>query len=166
MLTLDDVNAILKDYITEAGKDGTAVSSPITREEATTIAQELYDALYERAGQITKSGHNLFGYEWATIKIDPESIARDRLHYISDGQWISDTEPPVYDIVGLFTQGYTADRYAYGLWESNGEYVRSHSLNGQPGLAPNPFVDEVIDAFQIKYFGIIKDIKYPSQWHS
>lgn len=196
MITEAEINALLKEYITDVGKDAVPVSSPVSREYAISLANELYEALYEKSREVTKSGASLFGYEWSgdgfsdfggltkvsvrtqpngdvkvTIRIDPESIARERLSYQKDGQWVQDSEPSVYDIVGLFTQGYTAENYAYGSWESavartGPQFVRSHSLGTQPGLAPNPFVDEVIDAFHAKYFGIIKDIRYPTLWHS
>lgn len=197
VLTPNDITDILRNYLSDnAFIEGLPMFD--NDAELKEIAGELFAALYEESARVTKSGDPLFSFAWGnapyptwggdggsndlirisvkhekdqtrvTIKINPETIGRDSLSYPG-----APYREGVYDIVGLFTRGYTAEKYAYGIWESvspaaqrSPQYVRSHSLGNAPGLAPHSFVDEVIDAFHIKYWRIIKDIKYPSEWHS
>ena len=72
----------------------------------------------------------------------------------------------IYDIIGLFTQGYSARSYAYGSWvrsdgddfyEDDNGYIRS-----QKERAANDFINKVIGKYKVLYPDI--EIKYPRRW--
>lgn len=102
-----------------------------------------------------------------TLTIDKESLQRESLLTKSPWNGGKPIGTGVYDIIGLFTQGYKANKYVYGWWDSESSYVRSHSLvNGSPGLKANAFIDKAIAGFKAKYPKYKMDITYPSRWHS
>ena len=191
MLTAADIMGILNDpknkkVLEEAAqKSGVSSSFAISKERMREIAQDLIDQLYKAGREVTKtSGHSLFRegtFGGGTFRVqvyqskgmvrilcDGEDLKRPSLSKVSGkGQKIMGyTGDGVYDIVGLFTQGYRASRFTYGLWESAGRMTATHSLGGSPGLKPNAFIDDVMEAFKAKYAGEVTDVIYPSLWHS
>ena len=120
----------------------------------------------------------------AKLKIDPDFLQRDSFattessssYYVSNGMIRSTpttkvtgrTGSGVYDIVGLFTQGYTpqSGKFAGGFWENAGVYSLSHSLGGRRSIEHKTFVDNVIDSFKSRYAHIVVDVTYPTLWHS
>lgn len=194
MITPNGVMDILKEYLEEnpeIQKELDIESLNLNETYFQSIVQELADALYEAGGEATKSPGNLFAYSTAEeysswdypirtklkidgtnvvrgiITIDQASLRRDSLSVISSNShgW-STTGEGITDIVALFTNGYSASNQVYGFWEQTyGGYVSGHTNGGSPGLAPNPFVSDLIDNFKAKYPDIIVDIKYPKAWH-
>lgn len=74
------------------------------------------------------------------------------------------TGPGVYDIIGLFTNGWGDETtpYVYGYWadpETGDEGRRVRNLNHRKG---SPFVKQVIRRFRLKYPFI--EIEYPALW--
>lgn len=72
----------------------------------------------------------------------------------------------VFDIIGLFTQGYSANNYAYGSWirhdgddfvEDDSSYIRSLKSR-----MANDFINKVIGKYKVLYPDI--EIKYPRRW--
>lgn len=72
----------------------------------------------------------------------------------------------VYDIIGLFTQGYVASDYAYGAWlvhdgeswtEKENTIIRSKIER-----PANDFINKVIGKYKVLYPDI--EIKYPRRW--
>lgn len=107
-----------------------------------------------------------FGDEgvYVHISVDEEALHRSSLHYMREDK---DAEPGnrlsighgegVYDIIGLFTHGYTiSGKRPYGFWVRDG-------LNGQEPLKrigalmhrdPNPFLKVLVDEINREYRGI------------
>lgn len=69
----------------------------------------------------------------------------------------------VYDIIGLFTQGYEPTKPVYGYWwdnENNNETTNwVHNKRSREG---SNFVTRAVNAFKTKYPYI--DVKYPALW--
>ena len=101
------------------------------------------------------------------IDFDAGSFYRESLVSTKTGTFVG---VGAYDIVGLFTQGYSADKYVKGLWRFTGDVVTSHSISqGKPGLKANNFVDKTVDSFIKTYekkYKIKIRVTYPSRWHS
>lgn len=67
----------------------------------------------------------------------------------------------LYDIIGLFVNGYVTDRSAYGFWvghENNGR-IKTPTYR-----EPNDFISRAISMFEHKYAGKQVKVFYPSQW--
>lgn len=75
-------------------------------------------------------------------------------------------ENGVYDIIGLFTQGYSAKNYAYGSWVHHDGEDFSEDDNGfirsQRERTANDFVNKVIGKYMALYPDL--EIKYPRRW--
>lgn len=72
----------------------------------------------------------------------------------------------VYDIIGLFTQGYFAMSYAYGIW---GHYINgaiqddsTRSIRSRAELAPNSFVNQIMHKYQRRYPDVV--FEWPKEW--
>ena len=191
MLTEKDIDDVLKKWIKNNPSDEDLMSQVgLTQDEqALPIAQELANELYEIGGKVAKrSGGNLFSYSsalsaesWnqgglpsrlstrrtktkeqlvARILIHGDALRRDSfLNAPENGDMLN-------DVVALFTTGAKYDKFVYGHWDSAGKWARSHAIGNAPGLAPNSFIDDTIDAFKNKYSGLITKITYPEEWHS
>lgn len=72
----------------------------------------------------------------------------------------------VYDIIGLFTQGYSASRSVYGTWWDNqyddGDRGNLGLIRSLRHRSSNDFVSRTIEAFKLKYPTI--EVSYPSEW--
>lgn len=153
----------------------------VTKEEAKEAANVLKKMIIESTVGVCKSSKALLdeysikinpvreqkdGRYKITLTVNGEDLRRDSL--LTKSPW-NGGEPigtGVYDIIGLFTQGYKARKYVYGWWDSESAYVRSHSLvNGNPGLKSNNFIDRAIIGFKNTYPKYKMDISYPSRWH-
>ena len=189
MLSEKDIMDMLKGYVRdqevqkELEKQG--ITSGLSKEEMRAIAQDLVDALYQAGRDVVKTqGRSLFWKGWGSdgswkfrvfqkegkvrLSCDDDSLKRKSFAMLDGKQrkTVGYTGGGVYDIVGLFTRGYRTSRFVTGFWETAGVYSRSHNIDGEPGLAPNPFIDNVIDAFKAKYSREVSDVQYPSLWHS
>lgn len=190
MLTPADINQKLQLYLQE-NRHSEPLRSHLAEEQRPfmiDIAQELIDALADESGRVVKKGSPIFSpYDKRSFgsnygsRITPylnkeipkvhigfgaSEFKRDSFASAVGGDPVNRTG--VYDIVGLFTKGYgplDKSKWAYGFWDTHGEWTRSHSIGNAPGLAPNPFVSRVINAFWLKYNNVISDIQYPAEWH-
>lgn len=111
-------------------------------------------------------GSDTTGYK-ASITFYEDALSRESLLGI-DGQ--THTGDGVYDIFGLFTQGYHASKRVIGWWVT---YDERGSFSGDkydrpiPSLQtryPSNFISDTIRAFERKYPGIY--VKYPDLWKS
>lgn len=72
----------------------------------------------------------------------------------------------VYDIIGLFTQGYSARKNVYGTWWDNqyddGDRGSLGTIRSLRYRSPNDFVSKTIADFKSKYPNI--DVLYPALW--
>lgn len=176
----------LQDFIkTTEGKEVLrkhGVYSGVSKDEVKAIANDLKNMLVQYSTGVCKSCNSLLdsdsirvnrpteqkdGRYKITLTINKDDLKRDSL--LNKAPW-NGGKPigtGVYDIVGLYTQGYTAKKYAYGWWDSESTFIRTHSLiNGVPGLKPHDFIDRAINDFRTKYANYKMDITYPSLWHS
>lgn len=163
-----------KKFLREKG-----VYAGVTKDEAKIVANELKQMLIQSTAGICKSCAFLLddydikvtpirvlsdGRYKITLTVDKEALRRDSLLTRYGGKPIGSG---VYDIIGLFTQGYTANKFVYGYWDSKSAYVRSHSLlNGSAGLQSHDFIDKAIEGFKLKYPHYQMEISYPALWHS
>lgn len=158
------------------------VYAGVTKEEAKEAANVLKRMIIDASMGVCKSAKMLLddysikinpvreqkdGRYKITLTVNKEDLTRESL--LDKAPW-NNGKPissGVYDIVGLFTQGYKANKYVYGWWDSESKFVRSHSLvNGVPGLKPNNFIDKAIVGFKAKYPKYKMEVTYPSRWHS
>lgn len=156
-----------------------SVCAGVTKEKAIMAANDLKQMLIQSTSGICKSCAFLLGdYDIKvnpirilqggrykiTLTVNKEALRRDSLLTRYGGKPIGSG---VYDIIGLFTQGYTANKYVYGYWDSKSVYVRSHSLlNDSVGLQSHDFIDKAIEGFKLKYSHYQMEISYPTLWHS
>lgn len=107
------------------------------------------------------------GFTTIRILFHDKALSRPSLWDSIKDSWPSEN---VYDIIGLFTQGYAAKDYAYGEWahhdgdyytnvtdDTDGSFIRSRKER-----AANDFVNKVIGKYKVLYPDI--DIKYPRRW--
>lgn len=159
------------------------IRNGVTKQDAKRITKTLYTRLVTDSMKVTKTNTSLFpsqtlvqfsepqnekdGSYNAYINFDAGSFYRESLVSTKTGTFIG---VGAHDIVGLFTQGYTSNRYIRGLWRTTGNVVASHSIaRGHPGLKANNFVDKTIDNFIKTYekkYKIKIRVAYPSKWHS
>lgn len=108
--------------------------------------------------QIVFKGEGLWRYSFSAVGGDEENLYSDSSGYY--------TGAGVYDIIGLFTNGYYTDKHAYGTWIDprtgreaswSDTYVMSTSYADD-----NPFVTHVIELFRRRYPFI--EITYPELW--
>ena len=199
MYTADDINNDLKRFMsTSSGKkilEDNNINSGfiVSDEKILSVVNELKNTIYSailsamknphfeigsiKVGNISRHKNGTIGisitfYEWGLKR---QSLMGDGGEYTGSG---------VYDIVGLFTQGYTASRFAYGNWvesaskesrrgthyasgEDFGEkasHVRSHAVGTMPGLVGAPFISDAIDEFSAKYAWLDVKVTYPKLW--
>lgn len=96
-----------------------------------------------------------------TVLFRKEAIQRPSLDQIGR----DDIRIGIYDIIGLFTQGYQAKDYAYGLWvrdsgsdyEDEGEVIRSRKT-----LVGNAFVNHIMHGYQMEYPDV--EFIWPKLW--
>lgn len=154
----------------------------VTKDEAKEAAKVLKQMIIDASMGVCKSSKMLLddysikinpvreqkdGRYKITLTINKEDLVRESLLDTAPWNGGKPISSGVYDIIGLFTQGYKANKYVYGWWDSQSTYVRSHSLsNGVPGLKPNNFIDKAIAGFKAKYPKYKMEITYPSRWHS
>jgi len=93
------------------------------------------------------------------INFPDDILKRKSLWTGGGGRYMGYSGDSVYDIVGLWTQGWNASHYAYGYWvnHDNNGYIRSKKYR-----APNSFISKTIAQFNAKYPEI--NILYPSLW--
>lgn len=69
----------------------------------------------------------------------------------------------VYDIIGLFVNGYAASKRVYGYWWDNrGGEQRTWIIPSKQRRQGVSFVKNTIDSFKRKYPNI--DVRYPKEW--
>lgn len=100
-----------------------------------------------------------------TVLFRPDVLRRPSLYKYEDP--IDESAKfGVYDIIGLFTQGYYAFSYAYGVWGRyvNGTMVEEDNscIRSRAELAPNSFVNQVIHRYQRRYPDVI--FEWPKEW--
>ncbi len=88
-----------------------------------------------------------------------ESLKRKSLWIGGNGKYTGYTGDSVYDIVGLFSNGYRAKNQVWGYWvgHDNNPYTGSRIYR-----APTSFISNTIRQFEVKYPNI--NILYPSLW--
>lgn len=166
-----------KRYLRQKG-----IQAGITKEEVKLAAIDLRNMLVKHSIGVCKSCTMLIDYDM--IRINPVKEDKSgrykitltfnkndlkRESFLSSSPWNGGKAigNGVYDIIGLFTHGYTASKFVYGWWDSESTYARSHSLgNNSPGLKPNPFIDNAINEFKTKYAWANVEVTYPALWHS
>ena len=181
MLSQDYIMGKLNEFLkTDAGQKIVGKQgSGFTKEEAKQAAEILKQMIIQSTVGLCKSSKGLLDSD--AIKIGPtrklkngrykinltvnqEYLTRDSLLTAPHGDPIG---TGVYDIIGLYTQGYQRKDYVFGWWESKNKYTRSHSLvNGVPGLKANNFIDKVIADFKARYVNANIEVTYPTRWHS
>lgn len=200
MLTLEDVNSILRDYIRSPdgraalAAEGESVCS-YTDAEIRQIANRLYNDIIVEYLSLVKHKHKFF--DRSTVVVNPvktdskgnvgvsisfreKGLRRRSLHttksakgafevtgekYLSEGSKDYFTGPGVYDIIGLFVNGYTLKgRAPAGMWWDNqddtGEtedYVRAKRHR-----AGVDFITPIIRRYEAMYEGL--NITYPKEW--
>lgn len=100
------------------------------------------------------------------IKFSKWALSRKSLYNPRDGKIIFSNNKGVYDIFGLFTQGYTAKsvvRGFWGLWD-NDELVDDVDgpLGSRAHRDPSSFISDTIQKFADKHPGV--QIAYPEEW--
>lgn len=186
MVSQDYITGKLNEFVkSDKGKKflrKKGVCAGVTKEEAKEAAKVLKRMIIDASMGVCKSSKMLLddysikinpvreqkdGRYKITLTVNKDDLARESL--LNKSPW-NGGEPigsGVYDIVGLFTQGYKANKYVYGWWDSESKFVRSHSLaNGTPGLKPNDFIDKAIAGFKTAFPKYKMEITYPSRWHS
>ena len=135
------------------------------------LSKELRNDIVEAYNQTTSVNARLMGVSKIYVgvpKIDkstgswvvdisfPDSLlSRDSL----TGWRGSPTGRGVYDIFGLFTQGYPRIKRVYGVWEgrNNGK-----PISNKISRPPNSFISDTISSFEASHPGI--KIDYPYLW--
>ena len=76
-----------------------------------------------------------------------------------NGRYMGYTGDGVYDLLGLYTSGYTAKHQVYGYWvgHENDAYYASRTH-----LKANAFISDVINAFMAEHPDV--KINYPHEW--
>lgn len=121
---------------------------------------------------ITKKSDLDKGLNVIRIKFKPEAISRFSLwNWHDKAKMHSGPQMGVYDIIGLFTQGYGPISFAYGDWmmresaggftEANerpdGGFIRSRNMR-----AGNDFINQIMYDYQKFYPDI--EFRWPKQW--
>ena len=188
MLSQDYIMGKLNEFVkSDKGKKflrDKGIYAGVTKQEAKRMAKSLLTRLINASKQITASQDSLFpsvnlveitepkqgtdGSYSININFAAGSFYRESLVSKKTGAFIG---VGAYDIVGLFTHGYAADRYVSGIWRYKDTFVKSHSISkGKPGLKPHNFVDKAVNSFIQTYEKKNKNLKitvnYPSLWHS
>lgn len=70
--------------------------------------------------KVNKDGNFEIGLSW-----NPHTVHRDSLYLDGDNDGIE-------DIVHLFTTGYSASQYAYGVWDRHSSYAIRSKINREP----------------------------------
>lgn len=186
MISQDYITGKLNEFVkSDKGKKflrKKGVCAGVTKEEAKEAAKVLKRMIIDASMGVCKSSKMLLddysikvnpireqkdGRYKITLTVNKEDLTRESLLDKAPWNGGKPISSGVYDIVGLFTQGYKANKYVYGWWDSESSYVRSHSLaNGVPGLKPNNFIDKAIAGFKATYPKYKMEITYPSRWHS
>lgn len=161
-----------KKFLREKG-----IYNGVTAKEAHRMATDLNKMLIVASMKVTKSKDSLFpvgiltsisesqsrnqNAYYVTINYDAGSFYRPSLLNKKGGSFIG---VGAYDIVGLFTKGYSPHRI-YGWWE-----YKNTLVSGKVGLKGKDFVDKAIDKFKKKYEKKYKNlnitVSYPTLWHS
>jgi len=68
----------------------------------------------------------------------------------------------LYDIIGFFTQGNPGSKPVYGYWEALEEEYDNGWIRGRTYLAPNPFINDVINSYKTRYPDVI--FQWPVEW--
>ena len=152
-----------------------------SEEEAMQLAMELVSELESAFVREQKHGHESWGgLQWGgriTYNVKKSDRGKFRIHvnfpakYLFRGSLWSDpkftkrTGEGINDIYALFTQGYhSSKKMPAGYWESASRYFAEIGFVKAPNnWAPNSFIRDTIEEFEIKYPGIL--VEYPEEWH-
>lgn len=93
------------------------------------------------------------------INFPDEILKRKSLWVGGNGKYSGYTGDGVFDIVGIFTNGYRASGQVLGYWvgHANNPYTGSRVYR-----EPNSFISKTINTFKAKYPEV--NILYPSLW--
>ena len=93
------------------------------------------------------------------INFPDEILKRKSLWVGGNGRYSGYVGDGLYDVIGLFTNGYRAGGQVWGYWvgHENNPYTGSRVYR-----APNSFISKTINAFKAKYPEV--NILYPSLW--
>ena len=96
-----------------------------------------------------------------TVKIvfPDEALQRKSLWTGGDGKHMGYTGEGVYDLIGLFTNGYTANRRVFGYWVGHGN---DRYYGSKVHREPSSFISETIRNFTSRYPNI--KVRYPQEW--
>lgn len=99
--------------------------------------------------------------DFYTVKISfpDEILQRKSLWVGGNGKYSGYTGSGLYDVVGLFSSGYTASHQVHGYWvgHENDSYYGSRTHRDA-----NPFVSNVINSFIAEHPEV--KINYPQEW--
>lgn len=126
------------------------------------------DAVFEENQVFVVNSASKEGTKTLRIIFDSRGLSRPALGNLSGSNW----HEGVYDIIGLFTNGYRAKDYVYGTWPNHDDYeadghIESYTekhmrVRSRKELAPNDFVNKVIGKYRALYPDVV--ITYPSRW--
>ena len=112
------------------------------------------------------------GLNTLRIKFKPESLMRYSLwNWHDDNKMHAGPQMGVYDIIGLFTQGYSASAFAYGDWmmrESSGGFTEANErpdggfIKSKITRSGDDFINQIMRDYQAAYPDI--EFRWPSLW--
>jgi len=181
-LSDSDINSIIKNYVNSLDGQSSLEKNGLTLSgyselEMTALAEELLNDIINAYFGILKETKKYFNVDavkignarklkngWKLIISFPDKIlSRKSLNRVDGKGFIN--EAGVYDIFGLFTQGYTARKPVYGYWwdnEANDGERETGLVKSLTHRAANPFIINAVNEFRNRHPGI--EVTLPSGW--
>lgn len=185
MTTANEINAILSNWLNSPDgkkaiqnekkqalngnrKDGTFLSKAemirIGEELKTTVCKAIIDAGIKsfdfNSVIVQPPFENITGEYVVKLIFSDDGLKRKSL-WNGNSKYNGYTGDGVYDIVGLFSKGYTAKKRVYGLWSNHeGLGVIGNKLSRDA----NDFITKTVNEFIKKYADKGIKVSYPSQW--
>lgn len=175
MYTAKDIREMIQErigssaYKSELQKLGAVV---YTDAEKKRIVDELREAIRQAFFSVVAAHTQLYSTVRKTnndtymVIFPADALHRDSLFHETKKGGRKYLGAGVYDIIGLFTQGWSYDYTVYGVWKQPSRMLDkrgvSRRIRGRNNYEGNSFIANVIKDFQFRYPGL--DITYPPEW--
>ena len=186
MIDENEIMALIKNFVqTKEGQDWLKEQNinvaPFDKDEMIQLANQLKNDIINAFLSIVQDPEKEFkanlvrvyppkvnkNNQWhLTISFGQKALFRPSLYnWDSENQQDTFTGSGVYDIFGLFTQGYVS-KPVYGDWvkdNGHGDWDEvAHNIRSKTARAANSFITDTINAFKKEHPLI--EVEYPKEW--
>lgn len=166
LISKSRLNQIIKDKMRNEGLTSSGYSIEEMTQKGEELRGELCSAILRvipsfdvNAIQVIPPVKSINDSYTVKIVFPDEALQRKSLWTGGNGKYMGYTGEGVYDLIGLFSNGYTANGRVFGYWVG---HENNQCYGSKLHRKPNDFISDVINSFISRHPDI--KVRYPHEW--